>query len=128
MSHQALETLQEISKTNKDKNQADHEIKGKADVKDQDNDTEISGFSFVFVFPLKKEVSGLCITSSGTMTFLFLSSQAGVRAPKSCKKESFKIQSFAFCFFNFKCLMGVDVSLFLSWLICQLIYPVVPSG
>lgn len=55
---------------------------------------------FVFVFPLKKEVSGWCITSSGTMTFLFLSSQAGVRAPKSCKKESFKIRKLCFLFFQ----------------------------
>ena len=48
----------------------EHEIKGKADVKDQDNDTEIFGFAFRFFFPLKKEVSGLCITSSGTVTSL----------------------------------------------------------
>lgn len=100
MPHQALETLQEIFKTNKDKSQADHEIKGKAGVKDQDNDTEIFGFAFVLVFPLKKEVSGLCITSSGTKTFLFLRSQAGVRAPKSFKKESFEIRKLCFLFFQ----------------------------
>ena len=32
----------------------DHEIKGKADVKDQDNDTEIFGFAFRFCFSFEK--------------------------------------------------------------------------
>lgn len=34
-----------------------------------DNDTETLGFAFVFVFPLKKEVSGLCIPNRGRKTF-----------------------------------------------------------
>lgn len=54
--HKALETFQEIFKTNK--NQEDLEIKEKSVVKYQNNDTKIFVFTYIFVFSLKNEVGG----------------------------------------------------------------------